>query len=328
MTVNVPRTAGVGDRTSYDILVCSSCHHSLKHASSQLSCTTCNRNYPIEIGSADFSRGIYYDAFDGPESLTEAHEEGLRNEVTGTRARIEDYYGPLLRSELGAMDLGRPPRVLDSGCGNGISVDMLSEAGFEAWGNDISALRKWQWRERGNRERLVVAPSQELPFPDNYFDAVISSGVLEHVGVEEHGGDSYSVRPLPNRNEARCEFLADLLRVLDPSGVLLLDFPNGAFPIDFWHGTKPGGARFHSIREGFLPTVSEVRAHLRTLGRFSVTPLSPHRRLKMRQVGQHWYGRLLRIPMTALLNLMGYRLFEPLAGSPLNPYLVLKVARL
>jgi len=156
---------------------------------------------------------------------------------------------------------------------------------------------------------------------------VLSSGVLEHIGVREQGGASYSVEPLPERDAERREFLRELLRVLVPGGSLCLDFPNGAFPVDFWHGTRPGGARFHRLDEGFLPKVGEVRRYVRELGGHSVSPLGPYRRLRMRQVGGHWYGKLFRWPMIALLRLMSFPGLRFLAGSALNPYLVLRVER-
>ncbi len=218
--------------------------------------------------------------------------------------------------------------MLDSGCGNGESIDLLHRRGFEAWGHDLSALRKWQWRRRERRDRLVVADGATLPFPEGFFDVVIASGVLEHIGVSEEGGGQYRVRPLPDRDERRRAFLAELVRVVAPNGRLFLDSPNGSFPIDFWHGVTPGGARFHSPGEGFLPTVSQIRALCTRIDRrLAVSVLSPEGRLRFRQVSSHWYGRLLRAPMAALYRLMSRPLFRFLAATPINPYLVIEVRR-
>jgi SAM-dependent methyltransferase len=289
-------------------------------SSSTLRCETCGRTFPVEDRIADFAEGRYFDDHPDPAAMSEEALRGYDNESAGRR--IEDYYLPLLRAT-GAR------RVLDSGCGNGESVDALSAAGFDAWGHDLSAFRKWQWRARTHRERLVVADGLRLPFPDGFFDAVISSGVLEHVGVSESGGPGiYEVAPLPDRDARRAAFLAGLARVLAPGGTLYLDFPNGAFPIDFWHGTSAGGARVHSPFEGFLPKVKEVAALARTLGPgLRVSVRSPHRRLRFHQVGGHWYGRVFRAPMKAFYALTAAPGFGWLAGTALNPYLVLEVRR-
>lgn len=313
-------------------LVCPHDHQPLRSVSDDsgtaLACPSCGRRYPVDLGVADFAEGTYYDEFPGPEVLSPEQLHGLANEVQGTTTRVADFYGPLLRRRL-MNGPSRPtaPRVLDSGCGNGLSIDLLSDAGFEAWGNDFSALRKWQWGERRHRERLVVADTRRLPFADGAFDAVISSGVIEHIGVRETGGEHYTVEPLPERDPARTAFLGELLRVLAPGGRLYVDCPNGAFPIDFWHGPRAGNARFHPLDEGFLPHLSEVRRIVAQLGPWRVRPLSPHKRLRMVQVGGHWYGKLFRWPMDLLLRAMTLPPLRPLAGTGLNPYLVMEIER-
>ena len=308
-------------------LACPRCKGKLAGRGSALECSSCARTYPVDDGIVDFSEGHYYDNFPGPEVLSESHLAGLANEKEA--ARIEDYYLSRLAAVADRIGTpGYPLRVLDSGCGNGEAVGVLGAHGIDAWGHDLSALRKWQWRESPDRHRLVVADGASLPFEDASFDAVLASGVLEHIGVEEQGGETYRVRPLPGRDEARRGFLAELARVLAPEGSLFLDFPNGAFPFDFWHGPTPGGARYHSTREGFLPRVAEVRSLCRSIDpRLTVEARSPKGRLRFRQVSAHWYGRAFRPPMMALQRLMSTRAFGFLAGSPLNPYLVLEVRR-
>jgi SAM-dependent methyltransferase len=308
-------------------LVCSRCRRALAAKAGGLACAACGVVFPVTDGIADFSEGVYYDSFPGPEVLTEENRRGLENESEG--ARIDGYYLPLLDRAAAKRAAPRERfRVLDSGCGNGESIDRLARLGFDAWGHDLSALRKWQWGVRERRDRLVVSDGAALPFPDGFFDAAIASGVLEHIGVAEEGGARYSVRPRPDRDDARRRYLAELLRVLALDGALYLDFPNGSFPIDFWHGTSAGGARFHRLDEGFLPTVGQVRALCAAIdGRLRVTVLSPEGRLRFRQVSSHWYGRAFRWPVAALQRGMSSRALRFLAASPLNPYLVLEIRR-
>jgi hypothetical protein len=136
------------------------------------------------------------------------------------------------------------------------------------------------------------------------------------------------VHPEPDRDEARRSFLAELARVLDPRGVLWLDFPNGAFPIDFWHGGGERGARFHSRGEGFLPTAAEVRRYLADLQLpFRVRALSPFGRLALRRVRRRRYGKILYAPTIAFLAAMRLPGLRRLADSRLNPFLVLEVSR-
>jgi len=275
--------------------------------------------WPLQDGVADFAEGNYYDQFDPSSDLRAGHAEGLELELEGTRRRIVDFYAPMI-----------PPgsRVLDCGCGNGLSVDLLNEAGFDAWGNDLSALRKWQWRERRRRDRLVVASALSLPFADESFDVVVSSGVIEHIGVEETSVPRYSVRALPNRDEMRLAFFRELSRVLAPGGRMFVDCPNRLFPIDFWHADTPGRPRFHSIREPFLPSYGELRRYARhELPTASVVPLSPYRRLQFRQASRHWYGRAFARPMDLFLKLMTHRPFRFLASGFLNPFLVILITK-
>lgn len=286
---------------------CPQCRGSLRDS---LQCTKCGASYQNTDGIADFSGGHYYDSYVPGQPLTAEHERGLAAEVSGSQWRIERFYAPKLPS--GAS-------VLDCGCGNGVSVDVLMEHGFDAWGIDLSSLRKWQWRERTHRDRLAVASALRLPFEDGAFDVVLSSGVIEHIGVSEEGGATYRVRALPDRDEQRTAYVKELLRVTRPGGRVFVDCPNGAFPIDFWHGAVGGRARFHHRDEGFLPTVRDIEQYAGT----RAVAHSPHRRFAFKQVGRHWYGRLMAVPVATFFALAG-TLF---ARTPLNPYLVLEMKK-
>ena len=265
-------------------------------------CAGCGSEYPVEHGIADFSGGRYYDQFHDGDPVP----AGLEHEIAGAKTRAR-YYAPLMRNA---------GRVLDCGCGNGLTVEHLRADGFDAWGTDVSALRKWQWRELGVRDHLVVTDGVRLPFEDGFFDAIISSGVLEHVGVDELAITSYQVTPRPTRDAERIAFIGELLRVLAPGGTLFLDFPNGAFPVDFWHGGKP---RRHA--RGFLPTMRELRE---LFARFDVdlTALSPYGRLEFRQ-----HGRMLAPLGRAFFAAMKLPGLRWIAASPLNPFLIVRAQR-
>jgi SAM-dependent methyltransferase len=302
---------------------CIRCRHPLNREDSTLVCSSCGRTFPIDDGIADFAEGRYYDHFDESVVLTAEQRAGLEQEYAGATARIDDFYLPLIRRRAeGAL------RVLDSGCGNGLSVDLLNRAGLEAWGHDLSALRKWQWRERERKDRLVVGDAMRLPFEDRLFDVVLSSGVIEHLGVQETGGTAYQVEVLPERDAERRAYLRELLRVLRIGGSLFLDCPNGLFPIDFWHGVQPGGARWHGWSEGFLPTYREIRALVGAVDpQAHVCLVPPFGRLRFQQVGRHWYGKAFAIPMGLLLRLMGVPGFRWLGGTMFNPYLVVEITK-
>jgi len=304
-------------------LVCPKCKNLLE-GQYDLSCIPCGARYPILSGIADFSGGTYYDEFTPGQQLTIDHLRGLENEIAGTAARINEFYVPWIRQIFGQGSL----RVLDCGCGNGLSVDLLNAAGFDAWGNDLSSLRKHQWLDRQFPSRLVVADSRSLPFPDSFFDVVIASGIIEHLGVIETGTPAYSVSPLPDKDEQRLMFLRELARIVAPHGRIFLDFPNGAFPIDFWHGRSGGLPRWHARNEGFLPTFREIRDLVTALGpTWRVIASSPRGRLRFRQVGRHWYGRFLRLPAAVFLWVLSKWPFQFLARTAINPFLVLELRR-
>jgi SAM-dependent methyltransferase len=306
-------------------LVCPDCRVPLRRDPAAWACGTCGRVFPVDAGIADFSGGVYSDVFSSERDVTPELVQCFSDEEAGTRARIADFYLPKLRR---LAPGGRALRVLDCGCGNGLSVDLLGDAGIEAWGNDVSLVRKWQWRERRRPERLLIASGARLPFPEGYFDAVIGCGVLEHVGVIEAAGPPYTVRAAPHQRDARVAFLRELLRVVRAPGRLWVDFPNGRHPIDFWHGTGAGGARFHPLDEGFLPSVTETRELLASAGPdCRARAVSPYRRLRFKRVRRRWYGQLFSPAITAFFLLMRVPGLRWLAASPMNPFLVIEIEK-
>jgi SAM-dependent methyltransferase len=309
--------------------VCPTCHAPLLAATAALGCLPCDRTFPIENGIVDFAADAYYDNFREGEELSSDHLVALQDELEGTRTRIERFYGPLIARRFGRAESPSPLRVLDSGCGNGISVELLTDAGMDAWGIDSSALRKWQWRQRKERRRLALGDARTLPFPDEFFDAVISSGVLEHIGVRESRNPLYRAEPEADQCQKRRGYLAELLRVVRPGGIVWVDAPNRLFPIDFWHSQDMRGSlRTHSPFERFLPTPGEIRALLASVApTASLRFLSPRNRFRFARIGRRWYGAAVIAAGSFFFRLIANPAWSFLARSPLNPYLVAEIEK-
>lgn len=102
-------------------------------------------------------------------------------------------------------------RVLDLGCGAGRHLVYLAKEGFEVHGIDISETglehaRRWLARE-GLTAALKRSDMTEIPYPEGFFDAVISVAVIYH-------GTLAQMR----------RAIGEVHRVLKPGGFALLQF--------------------------------------------------------------------------------------------------------
>lgn len=80
-------------------------------------------------------------------------------------------------------------RILDAGCGNGRHVVFFAEQGFDVYGIDISEeaieiANAWL-AKKGLTAHLKVGDIKKLLFDEEYFDVVISYGVLDHIPFSE-----------------------------------------------------------------------------------------------------------------------------------------------
>ena len=82
-------------------------------------------------------------------------------------------------------------RVLDLGCGKAVSsVFLATEFGVQVWAVDqaIPATENWQRIKEGGCEDKVfpiLADARNLPFPEEYFDAVIVVDSYTYFGTDE-----------------------------------------------------------------------------------------------------------------------------------------------
>jgi len=130
-----------------------------------------------------------------PDS-SEYSEEYFLTECNGY-AQYKHGQGTLLAPRLRAVwefaHLTPGIRVLDIGCGRGEIIAHCGTNGIFATGIDFSAPALHlaqrtitQTEQQGSSEtwqrpRLVLADAKNLPFPDNTFDRVIMSDVVEHL---------------------------------------------------------------------------------------------------------------------------------------------------
>lgn len=119
----------------------------------------------------------------------------------------------VIRHFLGRDDLSGL-RALDVGCSGGFISDSLAAAGLVTHGVDIDVPGLTKAQERfGDRVRFVCGDGKRMPFADDAFDVIVFNHIYEHVVDPE-------------------AVLAELRRVLSPTGVLYLGLMNRLGPIE------------------------------------------------------------------------------------------------
>lgn len=99
--------------------------------------------------------------------------------------------------------------ILDIACGTGFGSHLLAKQGYQVHGADLSkstidlCQKAFKWPSL----QFLTADATALPFPDAYFDAVISFETIEHTTQYE-------------------KVLQEFKRVLKPGGRILISTPN------------------------------------------------------------------------------------------------------
>lgn len=148
---------------------------------------------------------------------------GALTRVTGILTGHEALAGRVIRPS--AFDVRGCRRILDAACGNGrYSIQLLKyadpDATLTAFDLSQKMLSRARRRLRSDRVTFAAADLTRLPYPNNYFDAVVCGWVLEHLPDPRPG-------------------LRELSRVMMPGGRLLLmvteDTFTGAWCSRLWH---------------------------------------------------------------------------------------------
>jgi SAM-dependent methyltransferase len=109
--------------------------------------------------------------------------------------------------------------MLDNGCGVGMYVRHLQASGGRVFGLEYEYERLLHAREYS--DLLACAAGENLPYPADSFDLMLSHEVLEHVADDRQAA-------------------LEIVRTLKPGGRLVLFVPNRGYPFEthgiYWHG--------------------------------------------------------------------------------------------
>lgn len=153
--------------------------------------------------------------------------------------------------------------VFDNGCGIGQYVAHLTPLGGTVFGLEYDYEQIQQAKPRG--DKLVQAAGENLPFPNESFDLILSHEVIEHVQ-----DDRVAVR--------------EMVRTLKPGGRIVLFCPNRGYPVEthgvYWRG---------KYRFGNIPFVNWLPTPVRDR-------LAPHVRVyTARELGKLFEGLSIRV---------------------------------
>lgn len=108
---------------------------------------------------------------------------------------------------------GADKRLLEIGCGNGLSAYLLNNLGYWVVGTDISHFflsDTAKWHNKGLK--YIACDALGLPFHNESFDVVCSNDLIEHV---------------PNARQT----LSEMVRVVKKGGLIIIASPNLLSPI-------------------------------------------------------------------------------------------------
>jgi SAM-dependent methyltransferase len=180
-------------------------------------CTSCGLLFTNPRPTGDELRGLYATYYDG---------NGLRRPSTGFAASIRQHPGILslwhaLCGQYSSAALRKlRGNVLDIGCGTGDLLEQARTKGCRAFGVEPNAFSAEICRRKGFE--VYTGSFEDIPFPPNFFDAVVLWHSVEHLSSPRSA-------------------LAKIKRILKPGGHVLIWCPNAdsspaALFRQFWFG--------------------------------------------------------------------------------------------
>jgi SAM-dependent methyltransferase len=168
---------------------------------------------------------IYVHGMPSNAELAESYDDSYDGATTGYFAKV-DKKMRRARGRINALKKRVRPgsRFLDVGCNGGFVVEAVREAGFDAWGLEVDGVSVAYAREHFPDNTYHHGIIEDF-YPDQGFDLIYSSEVIEHVA---------DVRA----------FMAAVVRLLNPGGVFYVTTPDISHwrrprDLEEWDGFNP-----------------------------------------------------------------------------------------
>ena len=227
------------------LIKCPHCYATLNENDNNLTCSVCNRTYPIRGGIPDFRQKDDYWCNVSREKMQclnrRAEETG--DWLNSAREIIPEYaehFQSFYRADSQFLwPTTKDSRILDAGCMWGGLTIPSAQYHREVYAVDktVETLEFMNIRAKQmglNNIQAVASSLHCLPFPDDFFDLVVLNGVLEWVGLdqdvvlEEHWMGRWEAscnqKSSPMELQLRC--LKELLRVLKPGAAIYVAIEN------------------------------------------------------------------------------------------------------
>ena len=140
-----------------------------------------NRDYLARVNDSDFPKAR---AAELAKKFAFDYWDGDRRICYGGYRYLEGRWEKVARAMVDHYDLPRKPKILDVGCGKGFLLyDFLKVIpDADIYGIDISPYAISNSKQE-IKEFLRVGSATKLPWPDDYFDLVISINTLHNLHV-------------------------------------------------------------------------------------------------------------------------------------------------
>ncbi len=136
-------------------------------------------------------------------------------------------------------------KVLDIGCGPGITAEDLVGKGFEFYGVDIAEKMIHECRKNFSHLKgahFSVGSIEKSDFPDGYFDHIICMGVVEYIGDDVTA-------------------IKEMARLLKTGGTAIITLPNVYSPYRIWWNIILNRYILDFIRRVILRRKTETICH-------------------------------------------------------------------